>query len=420
MFTITYLTKTLIIMTLVIKLVTSQTLDEIKAQIINDWKSIALELVPNYQGETAYPEYQRRQWNFTSDSGFSTLIENFEDKSGSNRKISIQGQGEIAFQGASDVISGAYLCQFNFSKSAIITLHTDEFVTAFNGAQQGQDGITWVKDKPQDVTKLAVPALGKQSNQFFLAYDLIYIRDDYLYMGEVDVFGNEATLDNPPKGLCAPLIPFSDDETPLTLDELKEAILGGVWQSLTKEVRPSKNNQGKLITTFQTRKLTFLSESNYSLVLTSFPGPGQTSPFLEMEVIGPFVWEEDASQVVAGAYFAKFSMSQLYITPMNDEMATNLNQGLPEGIEPFKNGQKANLTGKEFPALGMTSDSPDYESDMVYQRQNRLYLQARPVDGGMLYPKERRTYSLQRDLIDPERSSFNLFLLLNLIVILML
>lgn len=65
------------------------------------------------------------------------------------------------------------------------------------------------------------------------------------------------------------------------------------------------------------------------MVLTSFPGPGETSPFIEIEVIGPFVWEEDASQVVAGAYFAKFSMSEFYLTPLNDEMTANLNQGLP-------------------------------------------------------------------------------------------
>lgn len=69
-------------------------------------------------------------------------------------------------------------------------------------------------------------------------------------MGEVDVFGNEATLDNPPKGLCAPLIPLTDDETPLTLDELKESINGSVWTSLTIEVRPGMDNQGKLMTTY--------------------------------------------------------------------------------------------------------------------------------------------------------------------------
>lgn len=69
-------------------------------------------------------------------------------------------------------------------------------------------------------------------------------------MGEVDVFGTEASLENPPKGLCAPLIPFSDDDTPYTKEEVMNNVINGVWSSLTKEVRPGFNNEGKLITTF--------------------------------------------------------------------------------------------------------------------------------------------------------------------------
>ncbi|CAK84241.1 unnamed protein product (macronuclear) [Paramecium tetraurelia] len=420
MFRITYLTKTLLTITIFLNIVISQTLDDIKSQIVNDWQSIALELVPNSQGDQVYPEYKRRQWNFTSDSEFTALIETFTDKSGSNKKLTFSGQGEITYQGASDVISGAFLTKITFSKQALVTLHTDDLVTAFNGAQQGQDGVTWVKDKPQDITTVAVPAMSKQSNSPFLSYDLVYIRDDYLYMGEVDVFGTHASADNPPKGLSAPLIPNPDPETPLTLDELKQSILGGQWTSLTKEVRPGLSNQGKLMTTFQTRTLTFLSELEFSLVLTSYSGYGQSSALMAMEVVGPYEWEEDASQVVPGAQFAKFSMTQMYITPMSDEVTANLNQGLPQGMDPFKTNQKVNMTGKDFPALGMSSGSSMYENDMVYQRQNRLFLEARPVDGGMLQPKERRTYSLQRDLIDTSRSSFNGFLILNLIMVILM
>jgi len=60
-------------------------LDEIKIKIINEWKSIDLELVPFDQGNQILPTYERRQWNFVSDSGFSMKIEVFNDKSGSNR-----------------------------------------------------------------------------------------------------------------------------------------------------------------------------------------------------------------------------------------------------------------------------------------------------------------------------------------------
>lgn len=95
-----------------------------------------------------------------------------------------------------------------------------------------------------------MPAFNKLAGQYLIAYDLIYIRDNYLYMGDVDALGNMASIDEPPRGLCAPLIPSNDDITPLTLDELKEEIVKGVWTSLAKEVRPGLNSEGQVTTSF--------------------------------------------------------------------------------------------------------------------------------------------------------------------------
>lgn len=46
--------------------------------------------------------------------------------------------------------------------------------------------------------KKAVPAMGLKANEVFIAYDIIYIRDDYLYMGMVDAFGSDPSSTNPP------------------------------------------------------------------------------------------------------------------------------------------------------------------------------------------------------------------------------
>lgn len=87
-----------------------------------------------------------------------------------------------------------------------------------------------------------MPAFNKLAGQYFILFDLIYIKDKYLYTGEVDALGNMASIDQPPKGLREPLIPLSDDTAPLTLDELKEEIVKGLWISVAKEVRPTLNN----------------------------------------------------------------------------------------------------------------------------------------------------------------------------------
>lgn len=92
------------------------------------------------------------------------------------------------------------------------------------------------------------------------------------------------------------------------------------------------------------------------------------------------------------------------MTPKNDQTTSNFNSNLPQGNEPFKTNEKANLTGKDFPALGLSKNDVIKENDLVYLRQNRFYLGARPVDAGRPYPIERRTYSLADDLIDPKRS----------------
>lgn len=82
-------------------------------------------------------------------------------------------------------------------------------------------------------------AINKKADENFIAYDHLYVKDDYLYMGVVDAFGTESSKDISPKGLCAPLVPFDSDFTPLTLDETKSGMVDATWSSLTKEVRPS-------------------------------------------------------------------------------------------------------------------------------------------------------------------------------------
>lgn len=95
-----------------------------------------------------------------------------------------------------------------------------------------------------------MPAFNKLAGQYLIAYDLMYIQDNYLYMGVVDALGNMASIDEPPRGLCAPLILSNDDTTPLTLDELKQEIVKGVWTSIAKEVRPGLNSEGQVTTSF--------------------------------------------------------------------------------------------------------------------------------------------------------------------------
>ncbi|CAD8202323.1 unnamed protein product [Paramecium pentaurelia] len=391
------------------------TLDEIKDQIVNDWKSLALELNPFEQGGQIFPTYVRRQWNFTSDSEFSMKIEIFNDHSGSNRRQTYEGSGIITYQGESSAIQGAFLCQFNLNKTLILTLHTDEVVTQFNQIQT--EGITWIKDKPQDITLLAVPAFNKLAGQPLVVYDLIYFHDNYLYMGEVDAFGNMASLEQPPQGICPPLIPFSDDTTPLTLEELKEEMVTGVWSSIAKEVRPGFDNQGQVITIYITRELSFPDDSSFDLIINRFPGPGQTESLLDFEMIGSLIWEGDASSVVPGAQFTQFVVNEVYLTPKSEAIVSAFNQNLPAGVDPFQLNQRANLTQKDFPGLGLSKDEQVKENDIIYMRQNRLYLGARPVDGSRPYPIEKRTYSLSDDLVDPERSaSKGVIILLSLII----
>ncbi|CAD8118834.1 unnamed protein product [Paramecium sonneborni] len=76
-------------------------------------------------------------------------------------------------------------------------------------------------------------------------------------------------------------------------------------------------------------------------------------------------------------------------------------------MNPFQLNQKANLTQKDFAPFRLTKDSQIKENDLLYQRENRLFLGARPVDGRRPFPTERRTYSLSDDLIDPERTGSN-------------
>lgn len=66
--------------------------------MINEWKSIALELVPSQQQDgSVIPMYERREFNFTSETEFLMNFERFSDKSGANRIMTFSGSGTITF-----------------------------------------------------------------------------------------------------------------------------------------------------------------------------------------------------------------------------------------------------------------------------------------------------------------------------------
>lgn len=123
--------------------------------------------------------------------------------------------------------------------------------------------------------------MGLNANEVFIAYDIIYIKDDYLYMGLVDALGSDPSSTNPPKGLHVPLIPFDSDVSALTVDELKSGIVGCIWQSLAKEIVPDLDRDGSLSTSIITRQITFPTDSSHNIVINKYPAAGQTDSLIE-------------------------------------------------------------------------------------------------------------------------------------------
>ena len=85
--------------------------------------------------------------------------------------------------------------------------------------------------------------------------------------------------------LQCPLVHASEGTTPVTLDEVKQAVLGE-WVSIAPEVRPSaaKNPDGTLKPFYLSREFNALPNDEFELTIVSFADPYGKAPLARIYI----------------------------------------------------------------------------------------------------------------------------------------
>ena len=185
-------------------------------------------------------------------------------------------------------------------------------------------------------------------------------------------------------------------ETPTTLGEVK-AFAAGRWRSLAVELRPTEDRTGSGVVqpTRLTRDFTIEPDDRFTGVIRLYGDDYGRLPLMAFEFRGRLRWGEP-HPIAAGAYEIDYVLDAAFrVTPLHEQAATMLNQGLVPGLEPFSVGVPQDILGKAFPMFNIAKNQVVTDYDLIYFRNGLLFMGAKHVDGTPFDRPERRPHQLQ-------------------------
>ncbi|ANF51395.1 hypothetical protein A0O34_13130 [Chryseobacterium glaciei] len=183
--------------------------EEIKKEILGDWKSIAVEVRPSsFKNEdgTLKPFYLTREFSYLPEDKFQLEIINYADAFGEIPLVKMLIKGEVEWQGDHPVAEGAQKVDFTANESYEVTPLIQNFADVLNNlAKEGFN--QWEVGKSQNIFKKKFIPFGLKEGDIFKEYDLIYLYEDMLFWGARNVDGRGFdTEENRPTNLQIPMV----------------------------------------------------------------------------------------------------------------------------------------------------------------------------------------------------------------------
>ena len=185
-------------------------------------------------------------------------------------------------------------------------------------------------------------------------------------------------------------------ETPATLAEVK-AFAVGRWQSLAVELRPTEDRTGTGVIqpTRLTRDFTMAPDDRFTGIIRLYGDDYGRLPLMAFEFAGSLRWG-GPHPIAEGAYEIDYVLDEAFrVTPLHEQAAMMLNQGLVPGIEPFAVDVPQDILGKAFPMFNIAKDQVVTDYDLIFFRNGLLFMGAKHVDGTPFDRPERRPHQLQ-------------------------
>ena len=189
-------------------------------------------------------------------------------------------------------------------------------------------------------------------------------------------------------------------EDPKTLEEVKQYAIGE-WISLSVELRPTEDRTGagQISPTFLKRHFNYLDSDSFVGTITMFADNYGAMPLLEFEFKGALKWGGKHA-IADGAWDIDYILNEGFgVTPLNEQAAAMLNQGLPEGMPAFQAGVKQDILQKAFPMFNIVEGQVVTDYDLIYFKNGMLFMGAKHVDGTPFDKPENRPHQLQIPLV---------------------
>ena len=185
-------------------------------------------------------------------------------------------------------------------------------------------------------------------------------------------------------------------QQPKTLEEVKQYALGE-WESISIELRPTEDRtgSGNIQPTFLKRNFKYLTDDRFVGTITMFGDNYGQLPLFEFEFKGALVWGKEYP-IADGAWKIDYVLNEGFgVTPLNEQASAMLNQGLPEYMSPFVNGEQKDILKKAFPMFHIIEGQVVSDYDLIYFKNGLLFMGAKHVDGTPFDKVENRPHQLQ-------------------------
>jgi hypothetical protein len=187
----------------------------------------------------------------------------------------------------------------------------------------------------------------------------------------------------------------------MTVNEIKEFIKGGQWESIAPEIRPSsiKNPDGSIKPFYLKRIFSYLPGDKFELTVINSADAYGKIPLVKMFIKGHMIWKGD-HPIAAGAQKADFIADEAYeVTPLIQGFADAVNRLVNTGFSEWKVNGTQNILGKAFAPFGLAEGQIFSEGDLIYIFNEMMFWGARNVDGRGFDTDENRPTNLQIPLV---------------------
>ncbi len=187
----------------------------------------------------------------------------------------------------------------------------------------------------------------------------------------------------------------------MTLEQIKQFISGGQWQSIAPEIRPSsiKNADGSLKPFYLTRKFVYRQGDKFELEIINMADPYGKVPLAKLLIKGHMQWK-GLHPIAADANKVNFIADEEYeVTPLLQGFADVLNQLASRGYNKWEVNGTQSILKKSFAPFGLVEGQVFSEYDLIYIHSDMMFWGARNVDGRGFDKEENRPTNLQIPLV---------------------